>query len=275
MVSFFNDQFLPEESVALPASDLAIQRGYGAFDFFKTLNYKPVFLKEHLTRFYHSASRLFLPVPYEAKKMELIIKELIHRNGIAESGIRITLTGGLSADGYSIGSPNLIITQKSLPIPSSLSTNSYKLITYSYARTLPDVKSIDYLMAVWLQKKCQEAGADDILYVQEGNILECPRSNIFLVHQDGTIRTPAQGILKGVTRNKLIEILKDSYTVIEEDINLVDLQHAKEAFITSTTKMILPVTTIDAYRFKGNTVCKRLFDVLDHAIRKGCTAAPE
>lgn len=266
MIAFYNDRFIPVEEVNLSVNDLSIQRGYGLFDFFKTINNKPVFLDDHLNRFYYSATQLFLPVPYNRNELKDILYQLINRNKLCDSGIRITLTGGNSEDGYSIGKPNLIIVQKPLNIPSVISNTPYKLMTHVFKRSLPDVKSIDYLMAVWLQKKCRKENYDDILYTYDDHLLECPRSNIFIVDKNNTLLTPQNNILKGITRNRLINIARRSFKVEERPVTINELSEAKEVFITSTTKMILPVSQVDHTTYVNHEVATFLFTELSSAI---------
>lgn len=122
-----------------------------------------------------------------------------------------------------------------------------KLVTYEHQRQLPDVKTIDYLMAIWLRPYIMEHGADDVLYHKNGIISECPRSNIFIVTKDDTIITPANNILKGVTRKHLIEIANEKFVVEEKDVLIQDVWRAKEVFITSTTKQLLPVLQFDGH----------------------------
>jgi D-alanine transaminase/branched-chain amino acid aminotransferase len=113
-------------------------------------------------------------------------------------------------------------------------------------------------MAVWLQPKRVEAGADDILYYQDGLISECPRSNFFLVTADNRILTPAAHVLKGITRKKLIELAEKEFVVEERDISLDDMHSAKEAFITSTTRQVLPVRQIDSITYPQTAVSLHL-----------------
>src|SRR5690606_20814929 len=115
---YINNTFLPAAQAALPVSDLALQRGYGIFDFFKTLQGRPVFLEAHLDRFYRSAAQMRLPLQKSREELKALITELQQRNDLPESGIRLTLTGGCSPDGYSITEPNLVITQQPLQLPA-------------------------------------------------------------------------------------------------------------------------------------------------------------
>jgi D-alanine transaminase/branched-chain amino acid aminotransferase len=122
---------------------------------------------------------------------------------------------------------------------------SIALMTYAHQRQLPDVKTIDYLMAIWLQPLLREKGADDVLYHHNGVIAECPRANFFLVTAEGTLVTPAANVLKGITRMKVLEVARGQFATEERDVLLDEVRTAKEAFITSTTKHVLPVTLID------------------------------
>ncbi|MBD0280214.1 MAG: aminotransferase class IV, partial [Flavisolibacter sp.] len=112
--AFINDAFIPEEKASLPIQDLSMQRGYGIFDFFRTVNHHPLFLDEHLERFYYSAEQMRLAVPYEKESLKEIIAILLHKNNNSASGIRMLLTGGCAPDGFTITTPNFIITQQLL-----------------------------------------------------------------------------------------------------------------------------------------------------------------
>lgn len=255
---FVRDKFLPAGQAAILINDLSIQRGYGIFDFFKTLDDKPVFLEAHLDRFFHSAGQLRLESGKTREELLTTLHTLQQKNNIPDSGIRMTLTGGYSPDGYSLASPNLIITQQPLlaPITAEL-PKSISLVTYPHQRQMPDVKTIDYLMAIWLQPYIRENGADDVLYHRggishqdgldhpDGIIAECPRSNFFIVTADNTVVTPARHILKGITRMKVLELARQQFKTEERDVILEEVYGAKEAFITSTTRHILPVVQID------------------------------
>ena len=244
--AYLNNTFLFEENALLPVGDLAIQRGYAIFDFFKVDGDVPLFLEDHLARFFRSASKMDLKITQSKSELSATIQELIARNRMGLSGIRITLTGGVSGDGYSITEPNLIMTQSPLQErPANLLEQGMKLITYPYLRQLPDVKTIDYIMAIRLQKLIRDKGVDDVLYVHEGLITECPRTNFFIVTAEDQIITPDTGILEGITRKKVLEIGRRHFRVQERAVHMEELRDAKEAFITSTTKGVVPVVAVD------------------------------
>jgi len=186
-----------------------------------------------------------LPIGKSKEEIKGILSELAAQNNIPDSGIRITLTGGYSADGYSLATPNLIITQKRLEINRKEVPAGIKLVVYEHQRQLPDVKTIDYLMAIWLKPYILDHGADDVLYHHNGIITECPRSNFFIVTKDDRIITPADNILKGINRKHILQLASKNYVTEERDILIDEVMNAKEAFITSTTKGVLPIVEMN------------------------------
>src|SRR5688500_2096884 len=102
---FIDDGFIEEEKGCIHFRDLSFQRGYGIFDFFRLLGDQPLFLEDHLDRFYASAEGMYLPLSLDRTELKSLIQELIKRNSLPDTGIRLSLTGGDSDDSYSIGKP--------------------------------------------------------------------------------------------------------------------------------------------------------------------------
>ena len=264
--SFIQKHFIPEEKAAVSVFDLAVQRGYGVFDFFRLLDNQPLYLEEHLDRFFNSASYMRLEVGYTKKELAEVINELVQRNQLPDSGIRLTLTGGSSPDGMRITAPALIITQTVFSAPSNESiTDGIRLMTFEHQRQLPHVKTIDYIMPIWLQPLIELHRVDDVLYCHNGAVTECPRSNFFIVTNDNKVVTAGDHILKGITRAKVIALAKQHFEVEERTLLIREVLEAKEAFITSTTKRILPVRSIDKKEFPLNNdaVSLRLLQSLE------------
>lgn len=248
MAVFFNDHFVADENALLHISDLAMQRGYAVFDFCRTKNRRPLFLADHLDRFYTSAAAMHLPVKYNKEELASIIHKLIERTLLDEAGIRILLTGGYSVDGYQPASPNLIITCNAVKTASLADfENGITAITYEHQRELPSVKTINYMMAVWLQPLLKEKKMNDVLYHHKGVITEFPRSNVFIVTKDQRLLTPSRHMLRGITRKQVLSLAAKQMDVEERDIHTRELLQAAEVFLTSTTKKIMPVVAIDGH----------------------------
>ena len=263
---YIDKQYLPLENAGVPATDLLVQRGYGVFDYLRVANNKPLFLEDHLDRFYNSASIMRLGVSETREELIKIVHQLIARNNLPYSGIRLIIGGGDSADGYLIRAARLLILQQPLIAPAEIMPlKGIRLASYEFQRQLWEVKTTDYLMAIWLQPWMKSQNADDILYHQTGIVSECPRSNFFMI-KEGTLITPATHMLKGITRKNIISIaLANNIKIEERAIHIQELKTAQEAFISSSTKRITPVSQIDDYilpPINEQSLCFKIFELL-------------
>lgn len=255
LTCFCDNRFMPLSEASLPVNDLGYQRGYGIFDFLRVTGNAPLYWEDHLDRFFFSAQAMHLPVKYQRDALQQIILQLIKENALPFSGIRIMLSGGSSPDGYQITEPNLVIVQTPLtPPPDQVMLPGYKVVSYPHQRQMPHVKTTDYLMAIWLQPWVKQQAADDVLYHQNGIITEFPRSNFFLVTEDQTIVTPEKNILAGITRKQILQVAEaNGLRVIQKDISLEEIGAAREAFISSSTKRVIPIRQLDDIQFAPYT----------------------
>ena len=246
MYTYLQNKIVPAEKAFLHVRDLSIQRGYGVFDFFKIKDGHPFFLNDYLERFYNSAKIMHLTVPHSHEELEYIIYQLIQKNNIEESGIKIILTGGYSEDGYQPAEPNLILTQHPLTLPAKEQIEKgVKIIAHDYVRDLPAAKTINYSMGIWLINQVKIQQAYDVLYYQNNIVSEFPRCNFFIVKKDNTVVTPVDRVLHGITRKNILKLAAHRYKAEEGIITLDDIREAKEAFLTSTTKRIVPIVQIN------------------------------
>lgn len=246
MIAYVNNQFVDEISATIGIGDLAVQRGYGIFDYFRTRHHFPLFIEDHLDRFFNSAKQLRLEPLQTREELKFIVHEMIRHNNIPDAGIRLTLTGGYSLDNFEPASSNLIVTQQPVWLPAAEKIQKgLQVITHEYMRDVPDAKSINYLMSIYLLDKMRAEHADEILYCDNNFILEFPRANVFIVTKEKKVVTPRVNVLKGITRKRIMELAKHSYHVEERNITIAELKGAAEVFLTSTTKRIIPVVTID------------------------------
>ena len=264
---FAQNQISVLENAGVPVGDLLVQRGYGIFDYLRVANNKPLFIEAHLDRLFNSAEIMRLTIPQSKAEIKKIVADLIEKNNIPFSGIRLIIAGGDAPDGYTITAPHLVIIQQPLEAPPShISTKGIHLVSHFYQRQLAEVKTTDYLMAVYLQPWMKSVGGDDILYYNNDSVSECPRSNIFMVSQDNTIVTPANNMLKGITRKNIIAVAEAHHLKLEQrDISLAEMKQAKEVFITSSTKRITPVAGLDAQKFNlegSNSLSAQIFEYL-------------
>lgn len=245
---FADGTIIPTESATIHPMDLGLIRGFGIFDFLRTSGYTPLFLEHYLDRFIASAEKTHLPLPYSRPQLRQIIRELIEKNDLHDGGLRMVLSGGISENHFSPAKGKLFIFAETLTLPGEEKyRQGIKLLTLEYVRPIADIKTTNYTLPVWHSVNWKRLGAEDVLYHWNGWISESSRSNFFIV-KNGVLHTPDEHILMGITRK---HILKIADKVILRSISLEEVWEADEAFISSTTKILLPVTQLDD-RIIGN-----------------------
>jgi branched-chain amino acid aminotransferase len=248
---FLNGQVVPISEARVSVLDIGLLRGYGIYDGMAAFGGKPFRFADHWERFVNGAHFLNLNIPITEDKCEKVIKELLEKSGLQErANIRMILTGGQTLNGieYNFESPTFYITvEKFEPLSEEYYSKGAKLVTYPYKREMPEHKSTNYITAVNLQNFKKEEGAVEILYIHEGEILECATSNIFIV-KNGTICTPGEGVLSGITRKVVTEMHPVEMKLVSEN----ELKIADEVFITSSFKDT--VTKIDDYTIGNGQV---------------------
>ncbi len=241
---YINGEILPAGRGAIGISDLALQRGYAVFDYARTYHRELFHFEDHIQRLQRSAAELHLKLPLAVKEIKNIAQNLVQQSDLENPAIRLILTGGYShAPLYQ--NPNfLIIVEELSAYPASVYAQGAKLVTVEYQRELPQIKSVNYLNSIRLDPFRREQGAFDILYHSAQGVTECPRSNFFLFLGD-TLVTPSSNILLGITREIVLKLAEDHFPLEVREIDFKELSSAGEAFVTSTSKGVLPVTAID------------------------------
>jgi branched-chain amino acid aminotransferase len=173
-----------------------------------------------------------------------VVMQLVKQANQGDVGIRFVMTGGYSPDSMSIAQPNLLIMTEDIhPVPPVQYEQGIRVILDEYVRDMAELKTTDYKRVILKAGEIRAAGASDLLYQKGGEISELSRSNFFLVKKDKLI-TPNRNILRGITRRTIMELAQDDFEVQERPVLLSELYDADEAFTTSSTKQVLPITQI-------------------------------
>lgn len=275
-VHYFNGKWVPEEKLLIPAKDLSVLRGFGAFDFLRTYQGEPFRLGDHVERFYRSAHYLELEIPVSREALAALIEEGVQRNAFPETGIRMTLTGGVPTDSYMItpGTPSLIITFGLINSPDpKLYQKGGKVISTPHLRHVPQAKSLNYMTAVLAHREVKRQGAIEAVYTDAttSQIYEGTIANIFAV-KDGVVITPKDAVLIGITRNVVLELCKKlGIAHREKPLFANDIPQYQEMFITGTTKEVMPVVQFDDMTIgngKVGSVTQRLVAAFEELVGK-------
>ncbi len=232
--------------------------GDSVYETVATVTGRPFALAEHLERLARSGERIGLTVPPRTE-IEAALAATLAAAGNAESRIRVIVTrgeGGADLDPALATSPRLVIIVSPLSAPTDeMYRRGVAVEIVSVARNDPRaidpaVKSGNYLNNVLaLAEARRRSGAyEAILCAASGSVAEGATSNVFAVRA-GEVRTPALGvgILEGVTRGKVLALCRQHGIPCAEVDFLApaEVRSAAEVFITSATRGVLPVTTVD------------------------------
>jgi branched-chain amino acid aminotransferase len=238
---------VPAAEAAIPIDDLGLLRGYGVFDYMRTYNGRVIFIQDHVERLARSAREIGLALPWSKAELIRLVGETLQRNDPVESSVRILVTGGSSPDFITPrGKPRLaIMVAPFTPFPAVWYSEGAKIITVRHNRPIPAAKSIDYIRAILVLAEAREKTAIEAVYVDSrGWVREGTTSNLF-AFCGGVLVTPGEGILHGITRQKVIGLAEGSCTVQIRDLQRAELAAADEVFITSTNRMIVPIVRVD------------------------------
>ena len=274
---------LPEEA-KISVFDRGFLYGDSVYETIGTAYGRLFAAKDHLVRLERSAERIGLRAPPRAD-IEKAIAETIAAAGNPESRVRVMLTRGagkLDLDPASSDDTQLIVIVFPLgaPTPEMYDKGvavAIVSITRNNPRAMdPAVKSGNYLNNVLAlgEARRRNGAYEAILCADDGCIAEGSTSNIFIV-REGEIWTPppAVGILDGITRAKVLQLCRDNGVAFQERrFSPDDLRGADEAFITSATRGVLPVTVVDEKPVGGGApgpVTRRLMSLYDQLARRG------
>lgn len=266
---YINGKFVPPEDAALPVSDLIIQRGVGVFESISTYKKRPLMLTLHLERLLTGAKNSHITPPMGIGEMRDVIKkgtEMLDE----EMLIKIYLSGGDVFDrAKGFTDPRFFIVYEPLVLPPrEFYENGVRLEPIDYERYDPSTKSVDYRKAYTLSPHDEHT---EILYCPNGEITESAHSSFFLHLNETLVTAPLTRVLKGTTRQAVIDLARSAGINVEERCPLLaELPQSSEAFITGSIKKILPVVRIGAQIIgdgRPGSTTKRLSDLfLEHIL---------
>ncbi len=257
-IFYVNGAFVDAAQATLPVSDLSILRGYGAFDYLRTYNGVPFRLHLNLERLRRSCDLIGLDYPWSDNELHDLIMETLAHNGGGEFNIRIVITGGSSPDNITPQNmPSLLIMVTPLKLnPAEWYSQGAKVATVQMERFIPGAKTINYIPAILAQREAKAQGGIEALYVDnQGNVREGTTTNLF-IFQNGTLITPEEDLLPGITRRVVLELADDVYPVVVRPIALNELYQADEAFITASNKLIVPIVQVNDRSISTGSVGK-------------------
>jgi branched-chain amino acid aminotransferase len=255
---YVNGTIRPASEAVVPVYDHGFLYGEGVYETLRTYNRVPFLYDRHVNRLRASSRRIHLEVPFTDDELARWIDDTVAAAGeMREAYIRILFTRGvgeLNYDPRSTPTPTTVIIVKPLEEPPArVFEKGVNICLVGILRNHPGsvnplIKANNLLNnALAMQEANSRGGDEGLMCNYRGELSECSQANFFMV-RDGVVLTPPSeaGLLEGITRAFLFEIGRDAGIDVREAVLYPkDLDTAEEAFITSTTRELSPVTSID------------------------------
>lgn len=260
---WINGEYKTRDEASVSVFDHGLLYGDGVFEGIRAYGGRIFRLAEHIDRLYASAKSIWLDPGMAQADMRKMVEEAQSKSGIKDSYIRLVITrgtGDLGMDPRKCEKPTVFCIVDTIALWSKERyERGLTCITaatpISHKENLsPRVKSLNYLSHILAKIEGIAANVDEVIMLDSsGYVAEASGMNLFCARR-GVVKTPPpySGILRGVTRDAMIEMARDAnYEVVEEPLNRYDLYSADEVFLTGTAAEIVAVTKLDG-RVIGN-----------------------
>jgi D-alanine transaminase len=253
--AYVNGRYLPHPEAMVHVEDRGYQFADGVSEVIAIHDGRFVDEGPHLERLDRSLFELRIDWPMAPSALKLVMRELVRRNGVRNGIIYLQVTRGQAPRDHAFPkktvAPGLVMTtRRAKPIPAAALRDGVAVITIPDIRWgRCDIKSIALLPNVLGKQAAHEAGAFEAWQVAaSGVVTEGTSTNAWIVTREGRVVThpPGPQILNGVTRLTVLRLAAESQIAVEErPFTFEELKAAREAFLTSTTSHVLPVTRVD------------------------------
>jgi D-alanine transaminase len=255
----FNGRFTTTDERVLGVEDRGFQFGDAIYEVFKFVGKRPIFMLEHFRRLQTGLHDIEVPNPWTEQSFAKMVDELLRRTQFDAGIVYIQVSRGEGERAHFYPEnlkPTAVAYTRKFNFPDAAKKDrGIRMITTGDQRWQQCcVKSVNLLANAMAKKKAQRAGADEALLLDDGVVREGASSSFFAVRGGRLVTHPLdEHVLPGVVRDHAIGIaLASKIRVDERPLREAELFDIDEAFITSTTQGIMPVTEIDG-RVIGNS----------------------
>jgi D-alanine transaminase len=257
-IVYVNGEYLPEDQGKISIFDRGFLFADGVYEVTPVVNSKLVDYDAHIERLDRSLKELRMTWPCTKQELRAMHEELVKRNALKEGIIYMQVTRGVADRMFNfpkeITSSLVAFTQLMTLVDNTNAKTGVKVITTPDIRWLRrDIKSVMLLAPVLGKQEAYENGAHEAWMVEDGHVTEGTSSNAYIVKGNKVITKPLSNrILAGCTRRALMRLSKEHGIEIEERAFTPEEAYAAdEAFLTSASQFVMPITVIDEHRIGG------------------------
>ncbi|MBT5229790.1 MAG: D-amino acid aminotransferase [Methylococcales bacterium] len=253
-IVFLNGDYLPISQAQVSVLDRGFMFGDGVYEVIPAYTGKLFRIEEHLKRLDNSLSGIRITTAYSHQQWIELFTTLLAKRGLTgDSAVYLQITRGVQAKRDHSFPDDLTPTIFAMASPLAPTTVSDGVdaitlddIRWAYCH----IKAITLLPNALLRQQAVDRGCNEAILIKDGYATEGAASNLFIVDKEGTLLTPPKDhtVLPGVTRDLILELAAiHQLPYREAQISEQTLFEAKEVWVTSSTKEIVPIVTLNQH----------------------------
>jgi D-alanine transaminase len=255
-IAYVNGRYVPRADAAVHIEDRGYQFSDGVYEVCEVRGGRIIDERRHMARLERSLHELRIKQPMSPGALGVVMRECVRRNRVRDGIIYLQITRGVARRDHGFPppgtQPSVVVTARSIDVAG----NERSAAAGVAVVTVPDnrwervdIKSISLLPNVLAKEAARERSAKEAWFVdRDGHVTEGSSSNAWIVTMAGKVVTrPADnGILRGITRSVLIEVIRAQGLELEErPFTVEEAYSAREAFLTSASQIVMPIVRID------------------------------
>jgi D-alanine transaminase len=255
-IAYVNGRYLPLRQAMVHVEDRGYQFGDAVYEVCEVRQGRLIDERRHLERLKRSLDALQIRLPMLPAALGVVLREVIACNRIGYGIVYLQVSRGVARRDHAFPAPevapSVVVTARPLNARrnEALAAAGIAVISVPDNRWgRVDIKTTGILPNVLARQAAVAQGARDAWFVdKDGRVTEAASANAWIVTQAGRVVTrPADhGILKGITRTVLFDVIKaQGLSVEERAFTLSEAYAAREAFVTAASQIVLPVVRID------------------------------
>lgn len=247
-----NGKFMPIEEAYIPVLDRGFIFGDGVYEVIPVYSKHPFRLAEHLRRLQYSLDKIRIPNPHSDAEWTQLVNEMVKRNSGDDQSVYLQITRGVAKRDHAFPrgvTPTVFLMSNPLvtPAPAQVDSGVACITADDYRWLNCDIKSVSLLGNCLLRQLSADVGATETILFRDGKLTEASSSNVFVV-KNGVLLTPPKDnfVLPGITYDVVLEIARAREFEVEvRAVTEAEVRSADEIWVTSSTKEVLAVTTLD------------------------------
>jgi D-alanine transaminase len=251
-IVYLNGKFMPIDEAYVPVLDRGFIFGDGVYEVVPVYSKHPFRLAEHLRRLQYSLDKVRISNPHSDAEWTQLVNDIVQRNDGDDQSVYFQVTRGVAKRDHAFPkgvTPTVFMMSNPLVTPSpALVESGVACVSAEDYRWLNcDIKSVSLLGNCLLRQLSADVGATETILFRDGKLTEASSSNVFIV-KNGVVLTPPKDnfVLPGITYDVVLEIARTREFEVEvRAVTEAEVRGADEIWVTSSTKEVLAVTTLD------------------------------